>query len=98
MPSEIVRLSPHGSSLPGGAGLANLPGAAANRIGDATASLRLTGTPPEAPLRSEDKTICSTYSIWGQYRILDVRKKAEDAAERLVTFTAGYRFESPRPN
>ena len=30
-PSGIVRLSPHGSSLPEGAGLASLPGAAANR-------------------------------------------------------------------
>ena len=34
MPSGIVRLATHGSSLPGGAGLASLPGAAANRIGD----------------------------------------------------------------
>ena len=41
IPSGIVRLSSHGSSLPGGAGLASLPGAVANRIGDATASLRL---------------------------------------------------------
>jgi hypothetical protein len=32
IPSGIVRRSPHGSSLPGGAGLANLPGAAANRL------------------------------------------------------------------
>jgi hypothetical protein len=47
MPSRIVRLSPHGSSLPGGAGLANLPGAVANRIGDATAPLRLARTPLE---------------------------------------------------
>ena len=31
-PSGIVRLSSHGSSLPGGAGLADLPGAAANRL------------------------------------------------------------------
>jgi hypothetical protein len=46
-PSGIVRLSSHGSSLPEGAGLADLPGAVANRIGDATASLRLTRTPLE---------------------------------------------------
>ena len=34
IPSRIVRQPhmPHGSSLPGGAGLANLPGAAANRL------------------------------------------------------------------
>ena len=32
IPSGIVRHSTHGSSLPGGAGLANLPGAAANRL------------------------------------------------------------------
>jgi hypothetical protein len=36
---------PHGSSLPGGAGLANLPGAAANRIRRRHDRLRLTRTP-----------------------------------------------------
>jgi hypothetical protein len=49
MPSEIMRRphTAHGSSLPGGAGLANLPDAVANRIGDTTASLRLARTPLE---------------------------------------------------
>src|SRR5262249_41088439 len=56
-PSGIVRLSSHGSSLPGGAGLASLPGAVANRIGDATVSLAIQGTPHEAPLVSETNTI-----------------------------------------
>ena len=60
MPSEIVRQPrPHGSSLPGGAGLANLPGAVANRIGDTTASLAIQGSPHEAPLVSEADAIRS---------------------------------------
>ena len=53
-PSGIVRLSSHGSSLPGGAGLASLPGAVANRIGDATISLRPTGPPPEGAPQERD--------------------------------------------
>jgi hypothetical protein len=55
-PSRIVRRphSTHGSSLPGGAGLASLPGAAANRIRGRHTSLRLAGSPLEAPLMSED--------------------------------------------
>ena len=62
IPSGIVRLATHGSSLPGGAGLANLPGAVANRIGDTTALLRLSDTPPEAPLGSKVDAICSYIS------------------------------------
>src|SRR5262252_7762552 len=52
-PSGIVRLSSHGSSLPEGAGLADLPGAVASRIGDATASPAIQGSPHEAPLVDE---------------------------------------------
>jgi len=52
-PSGIVRLSSHGSSLPEGAGLADLPGTVASRIGDATASPAIQGSPHEAPLVSE---------------------------------------------
>ena len=58
-PSGIVRLSSHGSSLPGGAGLADLPGAVASRIGDATASPAIQGSPHEAPLVDEVSPICS---------------------------------------
>jgi hypothetical protein len=56
IPSRIVRQPhmPHGSSLPGGAGLANLPGAAANRLQGHHSLARLTGSPLEAPLMSED--------------------------------------------
>src|SRR5262249_54574004 len=63
MPSRIVRLSPHGSSLPGGSGLANLPGAVANRIGDATASLRLTRTSLEDAPQERRYALCSTSTI-----------------------------------
>ena len=60
-PSGIVRLSSHGSSLPGGAGLADLPGTVASRIGDATASPAIQGSPHEAPLVDEVSAICSAY-------------------------------------